>query len=488
MIVGSTLLCYVALSEVGWFSGLHSSLNGIDPALTSITPPDLKLGFSMWVFAFFLGGLGVAGQPQVVSRIMTLESEEDRKQACLWFFVWQTPFLALMIIIGLASRVIFPESGSFDPELALPLLAMDVLGPFWVGLILASIFAATMSTADSQVLACTAAITDDLVPEWSTNHKKTKITTMVMAFVATCLSLGAYFTGNNSVFSLVVLAVYGLGGMFIPLIIVRMSGFKPSSQHSMVMMTAALVAVITWRILGLNVHIFESVPGMGAAFIAHFIMVLKDKDPWLDKLPERNKIATLGIGLLVLIIPVEYYYANNAPTSMSSSTPDPDSMWNLTVEFEYSYSEETTFIGNGDTNSFYFDIPADAIQVIFMLNYSESNEAGFSTECDDVESSYDDIDVPIEFTFWNLENVSGQNCGDNSIGGFSTWSSFAQSDTYENQQAAIEALTIEKDAGEIVFNVRVDANQGISTGDNGEQITMSVTYLKYLNHELSEAE
>ena len=49
MIVGSTLLCYVALSKVGWFSGLHSSLNGIDPALTSITPPDLELGFSMWV-------------------------------------------------------------------------------------------------------------------------------------------------------------------------------------------------------------------------------------------------------------------------------------------------------------------------------------------------------------------------------------------------------------------------------------------------------
>ena len=34
VIVGSTLLCYVALSEVGWFSGLHSSLNDIDPALT----------------------------------------------------------------------------------------------------------------------------------------------------------------------------------------------------------------------------------------------------------------------------------------------------------------------------------------------------------------------------------------------------------------------------------------------------------------------
>ena len=55
-----------------------------------------------------------------------------------------------------------------------------------------------------------------------------------------------------------------------------MSGFKPSSKATpIVMMTAALVAVITWRVLGLNVHIFESVPGMAAAFTAHFIMVFK---------------------------------------------------------------------------------------------------------------------------------------------------------------------------------------------------------------------
>ncbi len=490
MIVGSTLLCYVALTEVGWFSGLHESLNNIDPALTSITPPDLQFGFSLWIFAFFLGGLGVAGQPQVVSRIMTLESEEDRKQACLWFFVWQTPFLALMIIIGLASRVIFPESGTFDPELALPMLAMDVLGPFWVGLILASIFAATMSTADSQVLACTAAITDDVIPEWSTNHKKTKITTMVMAFVATCLSLGAYFTENNSVFSLVVLAVYGLGGMFIPLILIRMTGFKPSSKHSIIMMSSALIAVITWRILGLNVHIFESVPGMGAAFIAHFIMVAKENSSWLDfPQPIRRKIATFGVGILFLIIPVEIYYATNAPTAMNSSSPDPDSMWNLTVEFEYSYSEETILISDGSTGNFFFDIPSDVIGVNFMINYSESNEGGAFSQCDDVESNYDSSNVPAEFTVWNLENISGQNCGDNSIGGFSTWNGFNQIDNYENQQKAISAITLNKDDGDIAFDVSVQVNRGTPlNGDNGEEITISASYVKYVSHTLTKAE
>ena len=491
MIVGSTLLCYVALSEVGWFSGLHTSLKSIDPALTSVTPPGLEFGFSMWVFAFFLGGLGVAGQPQVVSRIMTLESEEDRKQACLWFFVWQTPFLILMIIIGLASRVIFPESNNFDPELALPMLAMDVLGPFWVGLILASIFAATMSTADSQVLACTAAITDDVFPEWSTDHKKTKITTIVMAYVATCLSLGAYFSGNNSVFSLVVLAVYGLGGMFIPLILVRMSGYKPSSQHSIMMMTAALVAVIFWRVKGYNVHIFESVPGMGAAFIVHFILILNEnKDHWLEKLPEKSVTAGFMVGILVLIIPVEYYYANNAPTSMSSSTPDSDSIWNLTVEFEPHFEEQIIDISDGTTESFNFDIPADAVGVSFMLNYSESNEGGIGSQCDDVESSYDDTNVPSEFrVMWNLQNITGQNCGENMLGGIATWSGFMQTNTYENHQITIAELTVEKDAGEIIFDVTVDVNRATPlNGDGGEEITLMMRYNTLVSYDLTEVE
>ena len=93
---------------------------------------------------------------------MTLKTDKDRKQAMVWFFVWQTPFIALMFFAGLASRVLFTD-GNFDAELGLPVLAMDTLPALGAGMILASIFAATMST-DSQVLACTAAITDDIKP------------------------------------------------------------------------------------------------------------------------------------------------------------------------------------------------------------------------------------------------------------------------------------------------------------------------------------
>lgn len=113
MIIGSTLLCVTALAEVDGFSGLHDRLTIIDPATTEMFPYGLKFGVALWLFAFFLGGLGVAGQPQVVSRVMTLGEDKDRIQAMIWFFIWQTPFIALMFIIGLVSRAIFFD-GNFD--------------------------------------------------------------------------------------------------------------------------------------------------------------------------------------------------------------------------------------------------------------------------------------------------------------------------------------------------------------------------------------
>ena len=335
MIVGSLILCWIALGEVGGFSGLNSELNSQDPALTNIMPPGLMFGVSMWAFAFFLGGLAVAGQPQVVSRIMTLDSDSDRKQAMVWFFVWQTPFIIMITFIGLASRVLF-DSADFDPELGLPMLAMGTMPALGVGMILASIFAATMSTADSQVLACTAAITDDVKPEWREDHKTTKKVTLVVAAFATAISIGGlYVPGGDSVFKLVVLAVYGLGSVFVPLLIIRWAGFKPDSTHSIVMMVSAFSGVIVWSMLPAIMGwktvagadgIFPSVPGMGAAFLAHFLMCAfreaSDSNPLgRFKIPEAKKSQMIGYGIALLFVAgvAEASYAIYAPEEIPSN-------------------------------------------------------------------------------------------------------------------------------------------------------------------------
>ena len=388
MIVGSVILCWIALQEVNGFSGLFDRLEAQDPVLTKLVPPDLKFGFSMWAFAFFLGGLGVAGQPQVVSRVMTLGSDSDRKQAMIWFFVWQTPFIALMLIIGLVSRVLFTAS-DFDPELGLPQMAMETMPAFGIGMILASIFAATMSTADSQVLACTAAITDDIKPEWRQDHKTTKKVTLVVALLATLVSIGGLkIPGGDSVFVLVVLAVYGLGGIFVPLLIIRWMGYKPDTTHSIAMMIAAFVGVIGWSLLGFGGvdGIFPSVPGVGAAFITHFVsnaIRTPDVSPLgRFSIPDGR---TIGIAAIVLLVPFsagEIGYMITKPDSSSmGGVADYTVDSNLIME---NLGEGSEYISDGDT--FDIDLHTDAISwsgenrnivaVLVTLTYSEDETSG----------------------------------------------------------------------------------------------------------------
>ena len=421
MVIGSTILCWIAIKEVGGFSGLDAGLEAQSTMLTNFLPPDLKFGISMWAFAFFLGGLGVAGQPQVVSRVMTLGSDRDRKQAMIWFFVWQTPFIILMLIIGMASRVLFNAEG-FDAELGLPTMAMETMPAFGVGMILASIFAATMSTADSQVLACTAAITDDIKPEWRQDHKTTKKVTLVVAAFATMVSIGGlYIPGGDSVFALVVLAVYGLGGIFIPLLTIRWMGYKPDSTHSISMMVAAFAGVIGWIMLGLGGGdgIFPSVPGMGAAFAVHFILN-QVRTPEVSSLgrynwPDQKKMGAIAAAIIIPFGAFEVSYLISAPDSVDSENVQGE--WLVELEFtNIANGEETIFVSDEGTQELEFIIPQLEGESLYALQfnwlYEETDEGGaWPDECDDVTLSLDPSALSGYVNYSTGEYIS-TDCGD----------------------------------------------------------------------------
>ena len=491
MIIGSSMLCYVALQEVGGFSGLHSGLIAENANLTSLVPADLNFGVSLWIFAFFLGGLSVAGQPQVVSRVMTLGSDRDRKTAMLWFFVWQTPFLLIMTLIGLASRVVF-IGADFDPELGLPMLAMETLGPIWVGLILASIFAATMSTADSQVLACTAAFTDDVMPSISQDHKKTKIVTLVIAAFATAISIfGLYVPGGDSVFMLVVLAVYGLGSIFVPILIIRWAGYQPDTIHTMAMMLAALISVLLWSISGFGEDIFPSVPGMGAAFITHLVMnQLRSSDLSPLGRYELPDSRTLAVGAMIILAPVtavEATYVISGPDSLESNG-GPSGDWLVEANFgSEQLSDGTEYVNDGETLA--IDMHTDSVAesenlnvvgVRVTLQYSEDeSSSGFG--CGIPGASNPDPDT-ITGTISNAEN-NGSSSGQNSGGGVSShsvevvWfnesmignvSGLSKSDIVDGLEVGDSGL------GPYVLEISVTAETGGSAGcshtDDGEEV------------------
>jgi hypothetical protein len=355
-----------------------------------------------------------------------------------------------------------------------------------------------MSTADSQVLACTAAITDDIKPEWSQDHGKTKTVTMVIAAFATAISLvGQQFPGfGDSVFALVVFAVYGLGGIFVPLILIRMAGYEPDSKHTTSMMIAALLGVLVWTVLGFGEYVFPSVPGMGAAFAVHFLYCWKrdqsNSYPFGRITIPTNQIFAVGasLALIFVVVGLETSYQQLAPDNDSSSTPDPDSMWNLTVEGEWIEIDETILISDGATETFYFDVPSDVISFFFMIVYEETNEVGVSTVCDDIETNHDISELSPEFNNGaGISDLSGKFCGMNFLGEFSTVPNFAENDTYENHTKHIERLQVEKQDSSLAINVKIDVDRGTPlNGDSGEEVSINYMYYRYISHTLTQIE
>lgn len=498
MIIGSTILCVVALKSTGGLSGLHDELVSIDPAMVNIFPSGLMFGATLWIAAFFLGGLGVAGQPQVVSRVMTLKDDKDRKLAMIWFFVWQTPFITLMFLIGLACRVLLPELGPGGAESGLPQLAMSELSPFLGGLILASIFAATMSTADSQVLACTAAITDDVRPQWNQDHKTTKRVTLVVAAFATLISLvGQGFPGfGDSVFALVVLAVYGLGGIFVPLILIRMTGYEPDTTHSISMMLAAMFAVVAWSILGLGDEIFPSVPGMGAAFAVHFLFCKfrgqSVSNPFGRYTLDMQKTGAIGIVVLLASFAViEGSYQAFAPEESDSSSG------NGAYQLSYTVSEwtesQTLSLSDGDTQTFSVELD-DSVTAILIaeltITYSDTGEI-VTSACDDVITQPDYSGLAGPFSESDDSSKTTNECDTTTIVGsirpnsdLNQYASEGTGDytlngTESDLIGVLEFLAASPEmVGTVNMDVSLEANNGFPGGqDNSETITVTLRML-----------
>ena len=268
MIIAMWLLLVIAIGEIGGVGKLWSELEAIDPQLVNPFPPNPRFGFLLYLLGWMGAGIGVVGQPHIMVRAMSIRSGSDVAKARDIYLVWYLAFTVACYGVALACRVLIPDVGAFDAELALPTLASEYLPAVLVGLVLAGLFSATMSTADSQVLSCSAALTQDIFTGWRDSYIKSKISTLVVAAVVLCIALVA----SENVFGLVVMSWSTLGAVLGPLMVVRALRLPVTGRLAMAMMMAGLAGVVVWRhVLALTGEVFEILPGMALGALVYLL-------------------------------------------------------------------------------------------------------------------------------------------------------------------------------------------------------------------------
>jgi len=271
MVLAMGFLLVSAVAALGGVDATVASLRAV-PDFLDWFPRDLVLpgaaGALLFIVSWLFAGLSVIGQPHIMVRFMTLDDGSKMYVARTWYYLWYIVFYCLATGVGLLSRVYLPDSASFDAELALPTMALEVLPPLLVGLVLAGIFAATMSTADSLILSCSAAITHDLLPHNIEKNLLIKLSTLLI----TACALGLALSNNQSVFSLVILAWSCLASAFAPLLIALCLGWKPDQGSSILAMLCGLATALLWRYFELHGAVYEGLPGIIAGFASLWLL------------------------------------------------------------------------------------------------------------------------------------------------------------------------------------------------------------------------
>lgn len=289
MIFSMILLCVVSIIHIGGIGQTLTELNNVTTNYMSLWPSLIPfqesfIGAFLFVLGCFFAGVGVVGQPHIMVRFMSMDSPKNMQKARIYYYTWYSLFSVFTIFTALCARLILPESADFDAELALPSLAQALLPEFFIGLILAGLFAATISTADSQIISCTSSISHDFLPKKYRGYAANKISTILITFIA----LGIALSGNKSVFTLVVVAWSALASAFAPMVILYALKQELNERTALCMLVGGLTAMLSWRYYNLSDIAYEIAPGIITGFIIYSLSKALKLNRYSPSLSKKN--------------------------------------------------------------------------------------------------------------------------------------------------------------------------------------------------------
>jgi sodium/proline symporter len=286
MIAALVIVPAAALADRGGLTAVLAELQSFDPTL--VDPFALSFGVAIG----FLGiGLGSPGNPHIIVRYMSIADPDQLRFSAVVGTIWNVVMAWGALFIGLVGRVYFPDVTMLpgaDTEQLYPILAQQQLHPVFFGVVVASIFAAIISTADSQLLVAASSVVrdfyekilhrDDVIPQ--------RRLVLYSRIVVMLLVIGALIFGvlaEDLVFWLVLFAWAGLGAAIGPTSILALFWRRTTRAGVMAGLVAGTVVTIAWeKTPYLATRMYELVPAFFAALLVTVVV------SWLTRPPENT--------------------------------------------------------------------------------------------------------------------------------------------------------------------------------------------------------
>lgn len=241
-------------------------------------------------------GLGYFGMPHILLRFMAVEDENKLKLSRRVASVWVVIAMAIALFIGVVGRTlssagIIPALSGSDTETIIVrisdyLSTYGILPALLAGLVLAGILASTMSTADSQLLAASSSVSQNILQEafhLKLSPKVSMITARLTVVIIAILGVIIAQNPDSSVFGIVSFAWAGFGAAFGPIIICALFWKRTTLSGAIAGMVTGGVSVFVWKYLiapmGGVFAIYELLPAFIVGILFTVIVSLLSKAP-----------------------------------------------------------------------------------------------------------------------------------------------------------------------------------------------------------------
>ena len=249
-------------------------------------------------------GLGYFGMPHIIVRFMAIEKPSMVKKSATVAIIWVILSLGAAIVIAYLGRM-FVYSDGVDLSAALlgegkqslvfVELAKDVFPKFIAGLLLAAIIAASMSTADSQLLVAASSFASDLYRPIIRKNASNKEMMWVSRIVVMVIALVAYFIASSkgkaaqAIMDLVSNAWGIFGAAFGPVVLLSLFWRRFTYKGAVAGIVVGALVDMLWLWLPVAgstltaiTGVYEIIPGFALSGIVAVVVTLLDKKPSLE--------------------------------------------------------------------------------------------------------------------------------------------------------------------------------------------------------------
>lgn len=312
MTIALVIVLVFGITQAGGWDAVMANAQSLKGYLSMFDLHDVATGGSnsygpLKILSTMAWGLGYFGMPHILLRFMAIENPDKIKLSRRVATIWVVISMSIGILIGViglgmvANNALAPLEDSETIVIQIAnLLSQNGIGLALVaGVIISGILACTMSTSDSQLLAASSSVSENILGglfKLNLSEKTKMIVARVVLIIIAVIGVVIAWDSNSSVFGIVSFAWAGFGAAFGPVMLLALFWKRSNKYGAIAGMIAGGAMVFIWKyvIAGLAevLSVYELLPAFITGLAVNVIVSLVTPKPEQEILDEFDTAKT----------------------------------------------------------------------------------------------------------------------------------------------------------------------------------------------------